>query len=167
MREKVWRAFKTHSIWNTYTIWLKLIECVIEQIAVYGSEVWGPQNKISPNRKNTALKPSMQSSVRLSYMYRGKLQTMLQGRIRPISNNKNSKKSHSVFRNISNTVTPSHITIKPCNAKSWAKKREPLSSWCNVYSYWTKTKPILSEDWGYWGLNKGSVIRVMMKSRCA
>ena len=65
--------------------------------------------------------------------------------------------------------------------------REPVTPpvWCTVYTvsqeagwkiefinktrYCTEyeNKPILHVDWGYWGLNKGNVIKVMKKSRCA
>ena len=49
LREKACRAFyaikKLIQIEIAIKMWLKLIECVIEPVALYGSEVWGPLAK--------------------------------------------------------------------------------------------------------------------------
>ncbi len=72
LRDKARRAFyaikRQCPIEIPIRIWLKIVESVIEPIALYDSEVWGPlttQVKISPNGKNIRLRPCMQNSVKI------------------------------------------------------------------------------------------------------
>jgi len=78
LRDKACRAFYTIK-WQCpveipIRIWLKILESVIEPIALYGSEVWGPLT--NPNQdvtkwENIQLRPCMQNSVKLYYTCTG------------------------------------------------------------------------------------------------
>ena len=82
LREKAHRAFyaikKQIEIEIPIQIWLKLIENVIEPIALYGSEVWGPlakQDLIKWERHPIETLHAEFCKILLHFS-RGKLQTM-------------------------------------------------------------------------------------------
>jgi len=90
LKEKARRAFyainKSIQIEIPMRIWLKIFQSVIEPIALYGSEVWGPLlNHEIDKWDKIRLKPCMPSSVRVSWEYRGTHRTKrMQGRSRSL-----------------------------------------------------------------------------------
>ena len=81
LREKARRAFyaikKLIQIEIPIKIWLKLIEYVIEPIALYGSEVWGPLTK----QDFIKWDKHPIETLHVEILSRGKLQTMHAGQI--------------------------------------------------------------------------------------
>ncbi len=124
LREKAKRAFyaikRSVQIQTPIRTWLKIFKSAIEQIALYGSEVWGPslQHDRSKWDKNPT-ETCVQSSAKASFAYKEKAQT-LHGGLNQDSflyfqtPEKDLSKSGAIFK----IVTLPLIITKPSPAKS-------------------------------------------------
>ncbi len=145
LRDKARRAFyaikRQCPIEIPIRIWLKIAESVIEPIALYGSEVWGPLTNPSQDLTKWEKHPIETLHAELCknilHVHRHTTNNACRAELGKYPLITKIQKRAIKFWKHLKLSNPQSYHYKPCNTKRWAKKADPeLQSWCFTNIYW-------------------------------